>query len=451
MEVKELLTRQSVIRKISDSALYGNLGLFIGAGVSKAILNENGDEIALSWGELLDKSAKAFNIDLSEVIKDGSSYPDIATNLVKHISENEEIEYKAGLKKLKQKISELTCWYPDSESRKIYGKLFEDLSPLWIITTNYDLIIECLLTGKSISLGPDEQLITPKGLIPIYHLHGTRTNPDSIIITQEDYISLFRPNQYRQQKLSLTIKESTTLIIGYNLGDTNVLTAVDWSINVYSEQRITYPNEIIQLLYKETKSSKKPYKDQNGIIILEYNNLHTLLEEIVTYVQKEKVLKDNLKKEIDEINQLLKDPSKTDVCHFIDNNKFRIELINEIKNDGIQLISGFLEIYSKAVEETWERSMPDRAFEGYNENLIIQLDILENISLKNIPPALFEAIAYNLEKVAFYIGNQAGKSFSANQTWNKRRKDVPNESIIELKSISKSRLYYNLKKILKDI
>ncbi len=50
-------------------------------------------------------------------------------------------------------------------------------------------------------------------------MHGIRTSPNSIIISQEDYISLFRPNQYRQQKLSLSIKESTTLIIGYGLGD----------------------------------------------------------------------------------------------------------------------------------------------------------------------------------------------------------------------------------------
>ncbi len=57
-------------------------------------------------------------------------------------------------------------------------------------------------------LSPDDQLVAPKGVIPVYHLHGIRTNPDSIIITQEDYIELFRPNQYRQQKLSLTLKES---------------------------------------------------------------------------------------------------------------------------------------------------------------------------------------------------------------------------------------------------
>ena len=53
----------------------------------------------------------------------------------------------------------------------------------------------------------------------MFHLHGVRTNPKEIIIAQEDYITLFRPSEYRQMKLALTIKESTTLFLGYGLGE----------------------------------------------------------------------------------------------------------------------------------------------------------------------------------------------------------------------------------------
>jgi len=48
------------------------------------------------------------------------------------------------------------------------------------------------------------------------------------IIVQEDYVGQFRPTEYRQIKMALMIKESTMLIIGYGLGDVNVLTALDW-------------------------------------------------------------------------------------------------------------------------------------------------------------------------------------------------------------------------------
>ena len=66
------------------------------------------------------------------------------------------------------------------------------LSPTWIITTNYDLVLETLLTGKCKSLSPTNYLSAPRNIIPIYHFHGTRLDPNSIIVTQEDYIPLFR-------------------------------------------------------------------------------------------------------------------------------------------------------------------------------------------------------------------------------------------------------------------
>lgn len=45
-------TRKQVLQFIAKSASYGNLGLFVGAGFPKAVLNETPDDhIALSWGE----------------------------------------------------------------------------------------------------------------------------------------------------------------------------------------------------------------------------------------------------------------------------------------------------------------------------------------------------------------------------------------------------------------
>ena len=60
---------------------------------------------------------------------------------------------------------------------------------------------------------------------------------------------LFRPSQYRQIRLALTIKESTTCLLGYSLGDVNVLTALDWSKNVFRESKGNYPHEVVQILW----------------------------------------------------------------------------------------------------------------------------------------------------------------------------------------------------------
>lgn len=63
-------------------------------------------------------------------------------------------------------------------------------------------------------------------MIPIYHIHGVCNIPDSIVITNEDYAYMFRPNDYRQARLPFLMKESLVIMIGYALGDLNVITAV---------------------------------------------------------------------------------------------------------------------------------------------------------------------------------------------------------------------------------
>jgi hypothetical protein len=49
LKLPENPSREDVLTLIASSTSYGNLGPFIGAGFSKAVLNEgSGDEIALS-------------------------------------------------------------------------------------------------------------------------------------------------------------------------------------------------------------------------------------------------------------------------------------------------------------------------------------------------------------------------------------------------------------------
>jgi hypothetical protein len=278
LHLPESPTRKEVLRFISDSASYGNLGAFIGAGFSKAVLNDEFNEIALSWGKLLEKASEKLGVDYGAIWKTGVGYPEIASSICKAHAENEKCDYAQSLSQLKRTIAALTSWYPDKQKREGFSKYLEHLSPSWIITTNFDMVIESLLTGRSIPLGPNDSLSSPTGVIPVFHLHGVRTNPEEIIISQEDYVPLFRPSEYRQIKLALTIRESTTLLVGYGLGDVNVLTALDWSKSVFNGGEATYPNDVIQLLRKNSPH-EKPYRDKNGIVIVEAENISDFFEE----------------------------------------------------------------------------------------------------------------------------------------------------------------------------
>lgn len=443
-------TRQLVLTFISDSVSYGNLGAFIGAGFSKAVLNDDINEIALSWGELLEGASKKLGVDYNAIGKTGVGYPEIASSICKVHSENSGRDYTQSLSALKREIAALTSWYPDKEKREKFSKYLECLSPSWIITTNYDMVIESLLTGKSIPLGPNDSLSSPDGVIPVFHLHGLRTNPEEIIIAQEDYVTLFRPSEYRQIKLALTIKESTTLLLGYGLGDVNVLTALDWSRNVFKSEEANYPNDVVQVLRKDNPT-EEPYRDKNGIVILEVEDLSNFFEGFIEVraeeLNKKKKEQEALKKLADELDA----PGEEMIEKFIDNEIFRSDMLKILSKFSIHLVSGFVSFLNKCIDETWVRSQPDGAFEGYNQNLILILDILTAFSISRFPPALFQTAAYGLQRVGYYVGDDPGKSWAAKKTWDKRKTELSKEVVDELKSIADQHGYNYVKRLAETI
>jgi len=443
-------TRIEALEFISRSASFGNLGVFIGAGFSKAVLNNGFRDIALSWGELLKKVAEKLEVDYEALTKAGVSYPELASSLCSTYSKEKGKDYHFALSRLKREIADLTSWYPDQQKREKYSNYLFMLTPSWIITTNYDLVIESLLTGKAVALGPNDPLLAPRRIIPVYHLHGNRTNPEEIIIAQEDYVSLFRPNEYRQIKLALTIRESTTLILGYALSDVNVLTAIDWSNNVFSNIQESYPHDIIQI-HRSDNPSEKPYNDNHGILIIETSSIESFFEELkdirLKLLAEEKAEQETLR----ELAEKLDNPNHSMIEDFINNAKFRKEILTTLSKSPFYLAAGFISFINKCVDETWEHSGPRGAFEGYNENLKIILDILTTFSINNIPPAIFETTAYAFYRVSGFIGNKLGQSWPAAKTWDSRKIELSREMVKELVNISKNNGYYNLIELLKTI
>lgn len=444
-------TRKEVLAFVASSASYGNLGLFIGAGFSKAVLNETpGEEIALSWGDLLEKAAKKMHIKYASVSKVGVSYPEIASAICKSHSKTQKISFGASLRQLKQEIASLTSWYPTDEQRQEYSRYLEAFDPSWIITTNYDLVIESLLTGRSTPLGPNDPLSAPKGVVPVFHLHGVRTNPEEIIIAQEDYITLFRPSEYRQMKLALTIKESTTLLLGYALGDVNVLTALDWSRNVFRGERKNYPNAVVQVVRKEDPE-EAAYRTRNGVVIIETNELSAFFEE---FIEARKKVARQEKKEQEALEKLaakLNSPRGSMIEKFIDDEESRAETLKMLSESSIHLVAGFVTFLDKCIDETYRRSAPSGAFRGYGQNLAIILDIFTAFPIESFPPALFQKAAYGLERVGYYVGDSPGQSWAAKRTWDSRARELSPEIINELRNVAAQYGYMYVKKLLSAI
>ncbi|WP_228478958.1 SIR2 family NAD-dependent protein deacylase [Listeria seeligeri] len=424
----DLIKKEEVYQKIFKSFNYGNLGMFIGAGFSKAVIGK-GQNPALGWLEILKRVSKNFDIEFpQEQNLVGISLPELATDLCKKIERKKECEYSGAKLLFKEEISNISNWLPNKESEEEYRKKLEYLNPAWIVTTNYDQVIEVILTGRCISLNPMSYLSAPSGIIPVYHLHGTRLEAETIVITQEDYISMFRPNEYRQVKLAMTIRESTTLILGYGLGDVNVLSAVDWSKNIYTEET-TYPHEIIQALWTDNPK-ENAYRDENGNIILEISDLETFLDELIAFIQNEE---HSHKEKLEELKQLidkLKETKEDFIDSFVNDEETRLEILKIVSDFEYQTVLPYIEFLNNCLDKLWQESKKPYAFKKYNDYLTIILDILVNYQYKKMPPKLFQLIMEMLNQVLGNIDLEPdvktlGNSFSASDQWHSRKNDLP--------------------------
>lgn len=434
------LKRKDVLRKLFDAATFGNLGIFIGAGFSKAVVNTEAEDIALSWGELLRSAASIMEIDLGSLIQEGQSYPELASKLCATYAQQKSVTYDEAKLKLKNILSDETAWFPSGEVREKFSKHLKRMAPSWIATTNYDQVLECLLAGRCISLGPHDAFSSPRGVIPILHLHGSRAEPKEIIITQEDYVSLFRPTEYRQVRLALTIRESTTCLIGYGLGDVNVQAALDWSKNVYPNQAGDRPHEVVQLLWNP-KPIQDPYRSNQGVLILEIESIESFFDE---YRKHRIGWRKKLKKQKDDdeaVRAMLAEGKSEDIAKFIKDADWRKSVFESLTHADIRIAASLEVFLKKCFAETRIRSSRTNAFEEYGVDLGITIDLLTALPLKKFPTALLPVLVQNFNRLSMYIGYNSGDSWAAAKVWDKRKSELSDDMVREMLAISKQYLY----------
>lgn len=383
--MKTIEKKEDLYKVICNASLLGTLGLFVGSGFTKSILNGNPRYDAYTWGELLEKCCFEMNVD-TDILKSKGSYPEIASKICKQYSINEEnITYKEAVSKMKTVICQYTTVFPEDKTQQEYEKYFEQLNFNWIATTNYDTILESILNGRAFSISPDSCFTKISGLVPVYHIHGIRSNPDSIVITNEDYAYLFRPNDYRQARLPFLMKESLVLMIGYGLGDINVLTAVDWSKNVYTNTNEEYDFPIIQLLYKEFPKDK-PYLDDSGIIIYEINNLHTFFLNLFEYSIASSEENNILLEKVNKLISIFTAADDSNIDNFIfDKDYFRTNTNKYVASLGQELgyiYISYLSFLRVAINKLNQLSTQNGAFKYYDEKLNVLLDIFINVPIK---------------------------------------------------------------------
>lgn len=219
---------------------YTNPYLFIGSGLSRRYLS------LPTWEDLLQEFFHKSNIsgefeyfqsksngnlpllasilsnEFHEVWWKSNKYKD-SRNLNKQVAkEKQNIPFKIELSKLILELQKVNTLY----SKEI------DLLQLavidGIITTNWDEFIENSFKDFNVFVGQQELLFSESISIgEIYKIHGSITLPQSLILTEEDYVDFNARNAYLAAKLLTIFVEHPVIFIGYSLSDENIQQIID--------------------------------------------------------------------------------------------------------------------------------------------------------------------------------------------------------------------------------
>lgn len=112
----------------------------------------------------------------------------------------------------------------ESSIPELKAELFalKKLGPHAVITTNYDNLLEPLFRDYDVIVG--QQVFRQSAVVvgEIFKIHGSISEPESIVLTKEDYDLFNTTKKYLSAKLLSYFAEHPLLFIGYSATDENI-------------------------------------------------------------------------------------------------------------------------------------------------------------------------------------------------------------------------------------
>lgn len=468
--------RKALMDLIARASYQGALGIFAGAGLSidmmrerkNGILSKDRNPIALSWPLLLRECIDILGLDQNDYSDEkivGLGYPQVASKICRDLINSEEDTapqtYPEAALLLKRVISTCVARYQimDEVTRKDYERWLECIDPQWLITTNYDLLLENVLGSDSLIITPNERYVQTAFQKPICHIHGTGIDPETIVITNEDYYHFFSADDYWQNRLPFLFQENLVLMVGYDIGDNNVSIAIEKGNNTYGTGVIdVFP--AIQIKYRRVEEGdlrKEPYdyytgagidvnSNFNGICVIETNDLRTIFQEISDACEYYRVCTqdgaadtEDVERENTSVLGTLTPFSDEQTLEYLKERVLGREPEYSWRNalNGVfssnQYFNSVLRAYNQPILDDYlisnlaslySESREDLQFPYYDYTIIYLLGIIEVIPNRYILPTLFHKICQVFSDTSRFLClkdeghcRHKGKGQAASDTW----------------------------------
>lgn len=109
-----------------------------------------------------------------------------------------------------------------------------------VITTNYDQFFETQFDNYKTYVGQDQLVFSPiQGIAEIYKIHGSITDPSSLVLNEQDYQIFNSKSKYLAAKLMTIFMEYPIIFIGYSLTDPNIQTILSDIVTCLPNDKIS--------------------------------------------------------------------------------------------------------------------------------------------------------------------------------------------------------------------
>ena len=235
------------------------LVVFAGAGISV-------DAGVPLWGNLIDSLKE--DIDLPEKEKDYLRIPQMYYNERQH---REYVEKVRRVLKHKQ-----------VHRNKIHEAIFE-LNPEYILTTNYDNLLDQVISAKALPFGViagDKEFPYAKGTKLLVKIHGSLDN-DDFVLKEDDYLEYSTNHPLIESFIRFVFTSKVVLFVGYSFSDPNLKMIIQTVRNILGKD---YQNAYLLSTdsekedVKDLHPVKREYLKRKGVVPIHYYDEEKFIE-----------------------------------------------------------------------------------------------------------------------------------------------------------------------------